>query len=183
MKPEPPRTRPARERPAASAWALPRRACVVCGLLVAACGVGGCVPAARPFAGPPAVSADGRPLLRSASAGGVLVADDRSPLPDVPVPLRFVLVPSRSAASPSAGPGRARDVTHVYQGRAGYDRLSWFFAERLAAHGWRPDPSGPASGPIRAYRKGPEQLHLSLSEARGVATVSVRITGLSQPSG
>lgn len=119
-------------------------------------------------------TADGQPLLRSA-AGRALVADDASPLPDVPVPLRFVLMPERSSASPSPGAGLARRVTHVYQGRAGYDQLSTFFTEHLARRGWRPDPAGPASGPIRTYRKGPEQLHLSLSEAGGVATVSVLI--------
>ncbi len=134
----------------------------------------GCTPL-QPFAGPPITSTDGRPLLRSTGAG--LVVDDRSPLPDVPVPLRFVLVPSRSSATPSAGSGLARDVTHVYQGRADYDLLSNFFTDQLARHGWRPDPAGPGSGPIRAYLKGPEQLHLSLSEVRGVATVAVRIAG------
>ena len=149
----------------------PGPASLAAGLAFAA---SGCTPL-QPFAGPPIASTDGRPLLRSPGAG--LVVDDRSPLPDAPVPLRFVLVPSRSHATPSAGSGLARDVTHVYQGRADYDLLSTFFTEQLDRHGWRPDPAGPGSGPIRAYLKGPEQLHLSLSEARGVATVAVRIAG------
>ncbi len=105
----------------------------------------GCTPL-QPFAGPPVTSTDGHPLLRSNGLG--LVVDDRSPLPDVPVPLRFVLVPSRSSATPSPGSGRARDVTHVYQGRADYDLLSNFFAEQLSRHGWEPDPR--ARGRVRS---------------------------------
>ena len=178
---KPPQPTPARSKPPPGPAVAALGPLCVAAATGSLCGLAGCVPASHPFAGPPAVSADGRPLLRGPR--GALVADDRSPLPDVPVPLRFVLVPSRSAASPSAGAGLARDVTHVYQGRAGYDQLASFFSEQLARRGWRPDPSGPASGPIRAYRKGPEQLHLSLSEARGVATVSVRITAATPPTG
>lgn len=135
----------------------------------------GCVQPVRPFATETVTAADGRPLLRPAASGSGLVVDDRSPVPDVPVPLRFVLIPARSAAFASAGTGQPRDVTHVYEGRADYDQLAAFFSRELSRHGWRPDPAGPASGPIRAYLKGPERLHLSLSEARGVATIALRI--------
>ena len=60
------------------------------------------------------VYSDDGDLLAKPSGGG-LVVDPDSPIPDVPKPIGFVPVPSKSSVSTADG---QRTVTHVYQGRA-----------------------------------------------------------------
>jgi hypothetical protein len=100
-----------------------------------------------------------------------LVVDEASPLPDVPKPLRFVIVPSRSTASTDA---RARTVSHTYQGRADVDDLTNFYRNQLQNNGWTFLPGGD-SGPIFAATKNTEWVQVALSRAGGVSTVTVLI--------
>ena len=100
-----------------------------------------------------------------------LVADEASPLPDLPKPMRFVIVPSRSSASTD---GRARTVTHVYQGRAGVDDLTTYYRDQLQNHGWRFEPGGD-TGPIFSATKHTEWAQVALARAGGVSTVTVLI--------
>ncbi len=117
-----------------------------------------------------AFSDDGAYLPHQLAEG--LVVDEQSPIPDVPKPLRFVPVPSRSSSSFD---GAARTVTHVYQGRSKLDELETFYRAAAANHGWRPATAGADAGPILTYAKGPETLQVALSRAGGVSTVTVLI--------
>lgn len=116
-----------------------------------------------------AFSDDGAYLPHQLAEG--LVVDEASPIPDLPKPLRFVVVPSRSSASTD---GRARTVTHVYQGRADVDDLTTFYRDQLANAGWRFE-SGGDTGPIFAATKNTEWARVALSRAGGVSTVTVLI--------
>ncbi len=117
-----------------------------------------------------AYSDDGAYLPHQLARG--LVVDDAAPIPDVPKPLRFVAVPSRSSASTD---GRARTVTHVYQGRAGLDDLRVYYLAQLRNHGWRPLPGFSNDGDILTFAKNTETVQVSLSRAGGVSTVTVLI--------
>ncbi|MEM8783179.1 MAG: hypothetical protein AAGE65_10045 [Planctomycetota bacterium] len=116
-----------------------------------------------------AFSDDGAYLPLQLAEG--LVIDEASPLPDIPKPLRFVVVPSRSTASTD---GRARTATHVYQGRADVDDLTIFYRDQLVNHGWRFQPGGD-TGPIFSATKNTEWAQVALSRAGGVSTVTVLI--------
>lgn len=116
-----------------------------------------------------AYSDDGAYLPHQLAEG--LVIDEASPLPDVPKPLRFVVVPSRSTASTD---GRARTVSHIYQGRANVNDLTTFYRDQLANHGWKFQPGGD-TGPIFSATKNNEWVQVALSRAGGVSTVTVLI--------
>ena len=116
-----------------------------------------------------AFSDDGAYLPLQLAEG--LVVDESSPLPDLPKPLRFVVVPSRSTASTD---GRARTVSHVYQGRADVNDLTEFYRDQLVNHGWKFQPGGD-DGPIFSASKGNEWAQVALSRAGGVSTVTVLI--------
>ncbi|MEM7575939.1 MAG: hypothetical protein AAF328_00570 [Planctomycetota bacterium] len=116
-----------------------------------------------------AFSDDGAYLPLQLAEG--LVVDDASPLPDLPKPLRFVVVPSRSTASTD---GRARTVTHIYQGRANVDDLTSFYREQLSNNGWQFLPGG-NEGPIFSATKNQEWAQVALSRAGGVSTVTLLI--------
>ena len=117
-----------------------------------------------------AFSDDGAFLTRQFGQG--LVIDEDSPIPDVPKPMRFVPVPSRSSSSFD---GYARTVTHVYQGRADFEDILAFYQTQIPEHGWQPAGNPAANGPIQSYAKGPEALQVSVSSAGGVATITVVI--------
>ena len=102
--------------------------------------------------------------------GTGLVADRNSPVPDVPKPIGFVLVRSKSSAGYE---GDARSLTHIYQGRADLDELKHFYAQQLNRSGWQ--RFGPSESPIFAGRKGPETLNLSLAGDGKRSTVTVVI--------
>ncbi len=131
--------------------------------------IAGCTSDAGPL---PALaySDDGAYLPHQLAKG--LVRDESSPIPDIPKPMRFVVVPSRSSNSFD---GRARTVTHVYQGRAKLDDLRIFYLDQFNNHGWRPAPGYANDHLILAYVKGPEMVQLALSYAGGVSTVTVLI--------
>ena len=117
-----------------------------------------------------AFSDDGTFLTRQFGEG--LVLDEASPIPDVPKPMRFVPVPSRSSSSFD---GYARTVTHVYQGRGELEDVIAFYQNHLPANGWAPAGNPAGHGPIQAYAKGPESLQISVGTAGGVATITVVI--------
>lgn len=135
---------------------------------VLGCTLAGCTMDAGPL--PAAAFSDDGAYLPLQLAEG-LVVDDASPLPDLPKPLRFVVVPSRSTASTD---GRARTVSHVYQGRADVNDLSTFYREQLANNGWKFQPGG-NEPPIFSAIKGTEWAQVALSRAGGVSTVTVLI--------
>ncbi|MEM1444766.1 MAG: hypothetical protein AAGF84_01815 [Planctomycetota bacterium] len=146
-----------------TALLVPAAATALLGLVPTGCTMdAGPLPAA-------AFSDDGAYLPLQLAEG--LVVDDASPLPDVPKPLRFVVVPSRSTASTD---GRARTATHVYQGRADVNDLTTFYREQLSNHGWQFQPGG-NDGPIFSATKNQEWVQVALSRAGGVSTVTVLI--------
>ena len=115
-----------------------------------------------------AYSDDGQYLEPQYGRG--LVAAAESPIPDVPVPIGFVLVRSQSDAQFD---GTHRTLTHVYQGRADLEELRFFFDRSLTRSGWQ--ATGPASAPIRTYTKGGELLNLGICSDGQRATVTAVI--------
>ena len=143
----------------------------VAALLLAACAVGlttitACTKVKRSI---PVVaySDDGQYLEPQYGRG--LVAAAESPIPDVAVPIGFVLVRSQSSAEFD---GTNRTLTHVYQGRADLEELRFFLDRNLTRSGWK--ASGPASAPTRTYTKGGELLNLGVgSDGKRVTVTAV----------
>ena len=100
----------------------------------------------------------GRGLVRSSDAA----------LPDVPSPIGFKLVRSRSSASFD---GAARTLTHIYQGRTRRGDLLNYYRNVLEENGWR--PVGPRDAPILSYENDAERLSLSVADDGKRATVTV----------
>lgn len=108
-------------------------------------------------------SDDGHVLPDPAGAG--LVASDRPKIADVPMPIGFVAVPSRSQALvPPSGP---RIVTHVYQGVATVADASRFYRQLVPTQGWQ-QIGDRSDGSITTlvYVKGQEQLTIQISHPR-----------------
>jgi hypothetical protein len=153
-------------------WTLPTALLVCLPLLTAA----GCQKA-KDFTGwPPVAFSDEGDYLPRASGPGLVVMDDH-PIPDVPMPVGFVALPSRSSSDMA---GNARRVTHVYQGRAtGRDAID-FYRDHLDDFGWRfqrldalPDGSS-----VQSYTKGPEMLRVQSVDDDGVLTIYIFIEPL-----
>ncbi len=140
----------------------------VLGVLVLA-GLAGCTSASRP--GPVLAYSDDGVYLPFQFGEG-LVPDQKSPIPDVPKPIGFAAVPSRSSSSFD---GYARMVEHVYQGRSGLNDVLAFYETQLRYHGWSGELNADQDGPIRGYVKGSESLRLGVSSAGGVISVTVVI--------
>ncbi len=106
---------------------------------------------------------DGQSLARPAGLG--LVAAQKSPIADVPMPVGFAAVPSRSSSFvPPSGP---RAVTHVYQGIATVADATQFYRQQLPAHGWQ-SARERSDGSITTmvFVKGQEQLSVQISHPR-----------------
>ena len=107
--------------------------------------------------------------------GPGLVADEASPIPDVPKPIGFT--PVRSLCS-STFDGAARTVTHVYQGRGRAAETVLFYNQQLPYYDWqRVDKQTHEDGSTTLYYdKGNETLGLRLSDLHGIATIEVYLT-------
>ncbi len=81
----------------------------------------------------PPFSGDGEYL--PAAAGPGVVADPDSLIPDVPTPIGFKVLPSRS--SNAVMQGNARQVRHVYQGRAEPAEVVLMYRHHLPRHHWQ----------------------------------------------
>lgn len=112
-------------------------------------------------------------LLPKASGPG-LVVDPQSYIPDVPKPVGFVGVPSKSS---SRTDGQTRQVVHVYQGRSSAVDAAAFYRRYLDDYGWKLDgfDSGDPRATVQAYAKGPEQLRITITSAKGITTINAVI--------
>ena len=124
-------------------------------------------------------SDDGQMLPDRAGAG--LVNRTRTPIPDVPMPVGFVLLSSKSHASVVNG---ERNVTHVYQGRATYAETVEFYRRLTPASGWRlARDVTEVDEIVMGFAKGRETLELRISHPRDVATVKVLLRTPGQSPG
>jgi hypothetical protein len=106
---------------------------------------------------------DGQRLTHPPGPGLVAATDSR--IADVPMPVGFVPVASRSNSYvPPSGP---RAVNHVYQGIATVAEASQFYRQQLPAHGWQ-SVRERADGSISTmvYVKGQEELTVQISHPR-----------------
>jgi hypothetical protein len=108
-------------------------------------------------------------------AGEGLVADEQSPIPDVPKPIGFKPVKSRCGSSFD---GIARTVTHVYQGRADTPETALFYRQQLPFYDWQrvEVQIHEDEATTMHYAKGAEALAVRLSDRHGTATIEVYIT-------
>jgi len=116
---------------------------------------------------------DGAYLAKRVGPG--LVASEASPIPDVPMPIGFKPVVSKSSSSFD---GAARTVTHVYQGRARSVETVLFYRQQLPLQGWSPVDKQVYDDHSTSlhYVKGAESLGLRLSERFNVATIEIYMT-------
>ncbi len=116
---------------------------------------------------------DGQYLPKQVGPG--LVAQETSPIPDVPMPIGFKPVVSQCSSSFD---GVARTVTHVYQGRARSPETVLFYRQQLPLHGWQPvDKQTHEDGSTSLhYTKGAESLGVRLSGRFNTATVEVFVS-------
>lgn len=121
------------------------------------------------------LSEDGRILRKPASAE--LVAKPDSPIPDVPMPVGFVFIETRSS---SQSVGHLRRVDHVYQGLASRGQVAEYYRRVLPASGWQrgsDEMAGPSH--VLRYMKDREALEIRITESNSVATVRVRLSDTS----
>lgn len=141
-------------------------------LLLAATLVVGC--RQSPF--PVYAYSDDGDLLPKAGGAGLVVAPDAE-IPDVPRPVGFVGVPSKSTSTVDPISG-VRTVYHVYQGRSNTQDAAAYFRRNLDDYNWKLDgfDKGDPRATIQSYVKGPEQLRISITGDRGITTISVTIS-------
>ena len=113
---------------------------------------------------------DGQWLERSIGPG--LVHHTGSPIPDVPAPAGFVLVPSRSTTD--AGKGYRR-VQHLYQGRATMADTIAYYRRLPRQKGWSPVLENSDGEHVFRYVKHNENLEIRLTHRQGVASAWVVI--------
>ena len=120
----------------------------------------------------PVFSEDGVYLPPPAGPG--LVAQPRSPIPDVPMPVGFSAVASQSASHVEDG---VRHVRHVYQGRGQSAEVVDFYRRHLPRHGWIAGPrqTQPDGAVVMRYVKGPEALRVRISRRLSVITAELTI--------
>jgi len=149
----------------------PLRPALLIGLIALSGTLAGCRGAGGPF---PvfAYSDDGDLLPKPSSAG--LVVDPQSPIEDVPKPIGFVGVPSRSM---SRTDGNHRVVLHIYQGRANRLDAAAFFRRNLDDYGWKVDgfDTGDLNATVQTYAKGNETLRITITGDRGKVTLNIAI--------
>lgn len=118
-------------------------------------------------------SADGEPL--PAIEGPGLVASSGSPVPDVPMPIGFVAVVSRSSSQVI---GQVRFVDHLYQGRASAADTVGYYRQQIRQHNWQPISEQTQQGvTVIRLNKGRENLEISVSQEDAVTSVRVLIRG------
>lgn len=122
------------------------------------------------------------PLTRTKSDDGAvlpdpvgtgLVAASRPYIADVPLPVGFVPVPTRSTSYiPPKGP---RIVDHVYQGQSNIADTTRFYRQHLPTQGWQfINERADGNATIMSYAKGEESLLVEVSQPR-VLDVVIRI--------
>ncbi len=111
----------------------------------------------------PTKTDDGQALTEPPGPG--LVASQTSKIADVPMPVGFLAVATRSSSYvPPSGP---RAVTHTYQGIATVTDATRFYREQLPSHGWqfvRERSDGSITTTV--YVKGQEELSIQISHPR-----------------
>lgn len=120
-------------------------------------------------------SASAVPAGTAASHGGPgLVSSSRRWVPDVAIPAGFDPVASRCRSETTMHGGR--EVSHLYQGRAGQSELVAFYQKHLPLDGWRAyDRMGRDGHEQLVFTKGVETLWLTFEQWDSQASVWVRI--------
>ena len=145
----------------------PTPVALVCGALLAGLLAVGCQDTPALFY----QSSDGRSL--SKPAGDELVADPQSPIPDVPKPVGFLFIESRSNSQSSP---TQRRVTHVYEGLATRAQAADYYRKTLLGKGWiASQDTMDASTSVLNFTKGNEGLQVRVSESGRFLTVIVQI--------
>jgi len=112
-------------------------------------------------------------LPRQRSYG--LVEQRNGPIPDVPVPVGFKPVPSKSSVS--VAPDGVRNVDMLIQGWSTLEDARKFYRQNTLLHDWQPVEFGGLD-----FVKGPERLTVSLS--RGIdRIINIRVRIGPRPGG
>lgn len=167
-------------KPDASPHSIWTALCLV-GLLVATVMVGGCIKGGQgPF--PVYAYSDDGDLLPKPSGAGLVMSPDAE-IPDVPRPIGFVGVPSKSTSSVDPITG-IRTVYHVYQGRSNTQDAAAYFRRNLDDFGWQLDgfDNGDPRATLQSYAKGPEQLRIAITGDKGITTLAVTISPVAPPA-
>lgn len=167
-------------KPDASPHSIWTALCLV-GLLVATVMVGGCIKGGQgPF--PVYAYSDDGDLLPKPSGAGLVMSTDAE-IPDVPRPIGFVGVPSKSTSSVDPITG-IRTVYHVYQGRSNTQDAAAYFRRNLDDFGWQLDgfDNGDPRATLQSYIKGPEQLRIAITGDKGITTLAVTISPVAPPA-
>lgn len=117
----------------------------------------------------------------SSSSGGPpsavvekLIPQSHPPVQDVPVPVGFKIVESKSNAYQT---GNVRYVSHYYRGRKGKDVVADFFWEQMAETKWRREGIWKTRGVWRLhFSKGNERADVTIDEnVWGTSTAHVSV--------
>ena len=160
-------------KPEVSSWRAARRrvgfACVLGVMLLASSGCAEMWPVR---------SSDGQWLDKPTGQG--LVADAKSPIPDVPMPHGFVALPAESSSRVSRD--GLRTVVHMYQGRGTLADAVQFYRQQIKRGGWKVTGER-ASGGVTMIGglKGRESLTVQISKPR-VVNVVINIKPISTGS-
>lgn len=129
--------------------------------------------ASVPLPGGMAYSDNGQYL--SPQPGPGLVAKVHPLIPDVPTPIGFKPLVSRSYNHSTA---TARNLKYWYQGQAQEAEVQWFYQQQLPAHGWHllSQQNAPDGSLVLRYDKGGEALRVRLAQIHVVTTIVITIT-------
>jgi hypothetical protein len=95
----------------------------------------------------------------------VLVAKNRPPIPDLPVPLGFEIDERRSHHLTT---GPFRQVNHVYTGDADRFAVTRFYRTQMPINGWSPVRESFAQGAVSMdFDKGDERCNIMIMEGQG----------------
>lgn len=114
-------------------------------------------------------SEDGQYLQGTAGPG--VVSRDRSPIPDVPMPIGFVPVVDKCRSDVVAG---ARHIHHFYQGRAKGQDVVDFYRRSLKLYDWQLGREGTdADTYTMRFSKGPEAMSIAVRQQLFRTTIEI----------
>jgi len=110
----------------------------------------------------------------TAPMGPGIIPREDSPIPDLPMPIGFVVLADQSRVEIV---GDQRYVLHVYQGQSPFAEVLRFYRQQTARNDWRPiGEDGKPPRQLLWYEKGPEQLSIQLDRVGNIVTATVFIT-------
>ncbi len=123
----------------------------------------------------PFVLSDDHRLLPPSPGPGAVPDLEDSPIPDVPKPVGFLLIPSESSVA--VAPSGVRSVYHLYQGRATPESVQLMYRRNMVHTDWTFEGTQPTDTPFEAllFVKGPERCRVLVQRDEALCNLIIEI--------